>query len=234
MSAVRALFAGPGARRALVDRARGEVEVVSRGGGAYVSLAPADWILLAEPGAPFGPLSLAVDGLDGLELVPGTPAEVTPGRLSVGGRAVSLERMRIRSCAVGGPPAVAAAAAEAPLPDPPASLQPGLAALREARVPDAVRLLAGLGEGLTPTGDDVLAGYAAARFALGAPVALSKLASGRSSALGLAYLRCAEHGELPDVGSLRLWGATSGTAIAWGINCAVASLTDTVNRERSC
>jgi Protein of unknown function (DUF2877) len=95
---------------------------------------------------------------------------------------------------------------------PPGFLGRGITALAAGRVRDAVHAHAGLGEGLTPAGDDVLAGYAAARGALGAlgapegvalngSVPLSTLAAERSSALGLAYLRCAQRGELPDAGA---------------------------------
>lgn len=220
MTVARALFAGPGARRALVDGARGEVELVFGGRGAYVRLGPSDWILLAAPSAPFGPLSVAVDGLDRLELRPGMPAEVTRGQLRLGDRSLALERMRGRRCPGADPGSAASCAAVA---DPPVSLEAGIAALVAARVTDAVRLLAGLGDGLTPAGDDVLAGYAAARFALGRPVAISPMAAGRASPLGLAYLRCAERGELPDA-PLRSWGASSGFALAWGINAAVWQL----------
>jgi Protein of unknown function (DUF2877) len=251
MSAVRALFAGPGARRALADGARGEVELVLSGGGGYVRLGSSAWLLLAGREAPFGPLSVAVDALERLALAPGTPAHVTGGLLVLGDGTVSLsfERVRDRAsvaiCAPAphGPGAIRAAVATE-LPAAPAPLRPGLAALSRARVADGVRLLAGLGEGLTPAGDDVLAGYAAARRAAAAPVVLSELASDRSSALGLAYLRCAERGELPDAGArlldaicrgsvagardavapLRSWGASSGFALAWGINVAVLQL----------
>jgi hypothetical protein len=140
--------------------------------------------------------------------------------------------------------AAAAAVTRTALPDPPAVLAPGLSALATARLDDAVRLLAGLGDGLTPAGDDVLAGYAAARVVLAAPAALVPAATGRSSPLGLAYLRCAERGELPDVaarllaaicqgaaaearaalGPLREWGSSSGTAMAWGIGAAFTTL----------
>ncbi|MGH2885709.1 MAG: DUF2877 domain-containing protein, partial [Solirubrobacteraceae bacterium] len=157
-----------------------------------------------------------------LELRPVAPAEVTRRRLLVGERALSLERMRDRPSA---PAAGACTTPCASLPGPPESLEAGIAALATGRVTDAVRLLAGLGDGLTPAGDDVLAGYAAARYALGSRVAppLSTLASGRSSPLGLAYLLCAERGELPDP-PLPSWGASSGVAIAWGINAAVVQL----------
>jgi hypothetical protein len=221
------MFAGPGARRALVDGARGEVEIVLHGGGGYVRLGSSDWVLLTRSDASFGPLSVVVDELDRLELQPGAPAQVVPGRLLVGDRVLSLERMRDRSSV-----AVDEASTTPPasLPAPPLPLEAGIAALAAGRVPDAVRLLAGLGDGLTPAGDDVLAGYAAARLALGSPVApaVSTLASGRSSPLGLAYLRCAERGELPDA-PLRSWGASSGIAIAWGMNAAVLQLTEMVN-----
>jgi hypothetical protein len=59
MSVARAMFAGPGACRALLDGACGEVEL-RISGGAYVRLGSSDWLLLT---APFGPLSVAIDGL---------------------------------------------------------------------------------------------------------------------------------------------------------------------------
>lgn len=227
MTVARAMFAGPGARRALVDGARGEVEIVLQGGGGYVRLGSSDWVLLTRSDAAFGPLSVAVDGLDRLELRPGAPVEVTRGRLQVGEQALSLERMRDRASVAADPASTTPCAS---LPPPPVPIEAGIAALATGRVPDAVRLLAGFGDGLTPAGDDVLAGYAAARLALASPVApaLSTLASGRSSPLGLAYLRCAERGELPDA-PLRSWGASSGIAIAWGMNAAVLQLKKSVD-----
>lgn len=241
----RALYAGPGAWRALSDGQRGAVELVF-GGGAYVRLGSSGWLLVTEPGAGFGPLSVAIDRLDRAALRPGAPARVTRGRLVLGEHAVSLERTRARPSLALWPVAKLAAAAVAAdvvgavLPTPPAVLRAGVAALADGRLNDAVRWLAGLGAGLTPAGDDVLAGYAAARHAQAAPVALSWRAASRSSALGLAYLRCAERGELPDVAArllralgrgrpadavaalpgLRSWGSSSGEALALGINAA--------------
>ena len=240
MSGARAMFAGPGARRVLVRGARGEVECVLAQ-GTYVRLG-AEWLGLAGPRAPFGPLTLVVRGR--LHLRPGAPALVTGCRLVLGECTISLERMRDRRpIAIDRPQSpsairAAVAATATVLPTAPAPLRPGLAALAEARIEDAVILLAGRGDGLTPAGDDVLAGYAAARLAVGMPVALSPAAAARSSPLGLAYLRCAERGELPDVAALLLgslcrgsptaaraalgplmaWGASSGTALAWGMN----------------
>jgi hypothetical protein len=254
MSVARAMFAGPGACRALLDGACGEV-ALRFSGGVYVRLGSADWLLLAPPSAPFGPLSVAVEGLDRLDLRPGAPARVTGDRLVLAADAVTLERMRERPAVpidapwqpIADAPTMrrAAAAAQTELPNPPAALLPGLAALTVGGVREAVSLVAGLGEGLTPAGDDVLAGYAAAQATLAAPVALSPAAAGRSSALGLAYLRCAERGELPEAGArllaaicrgsvaaaqvsarrLRSWGRSSGAALGWGINAAVAQAT---------
>jgi hypothetical protein len=134
-----------------------------------------------------------------------------------------------------------------------------LAALRAGDLERAVAELAGRGEGLTPAGDDVLAGYAAWRRAASPPPDpvrepkgdsplyvngtvrfISSLAAGRASPLGLAYLRCAERGELPEVvarvvaairagdaetarrraRTLSRWGASSGAAMLWGVASA--------------
>jgi hypothetical protein len=136
------------------------------------------------------------------------------------------------------------------LPAPGASLAAGVAALAAGRVRAGANALAGLGEGLTPAGDDVLAGYAAARFAAcrvglgvcpGEPAELSPIVAGRASPLGLAYLRRAEQGELPDsaarllaailrgsvpdvaraLPALRSWGASSGVALGWGVAAGI-------------
>jgi hypothetical protein len=254
VSEARALFAGPGAWRELVDGRFGAVELVlSR--GAYVSLG-SGWLLVTGRGAPFGPLSLAVERLEVVAPQPGTPAFVTRGRLILGECAVSLERARERPAVALGvlaeSPAVsaAAAAARAALPGVPAILRDGHAALVAGRLEDAVRRLAGLGDGLTPAGDDVLAGYAAARVAVGALVALSSRCARRSSPLGLAYLRCAERGELADVAArllaaicrgstpaalaalpgLHSWGSSSGVALAWGITAAFKQPTERSDR----
>ena len=134
----------------------------------------------------------------------------------------------------------AVAAGRAALPPPSAPLLPGIALLEAGDLEAATAALAGHGDGLTPAGDDVLAGYAGARAAYGRPVSLSPLAQRRSSPLGLAYLRCAERGELPDAADallrailagdvpaaarrarrLSAWGASSGAALLWGMAAA--------------
>jgi hypothetical protein len=110
---------------------------------------------------------------------------------------------------------------------------------------DAVPLLVGRGEGLTPLGDDLLAGWLVTRIAAGAPDpavadAVRRL-RGRTTALSATLLDCALRGEaLPE---LRAWltalgtpaepvatqaleavGATSGTGLLTGAALALRSL----------
>jgi hypothetical protein len=198
--------------------------------------------LLCRVGAPFGPLSVAVTGLDAADLRPGIEVAASPGVLVVGAVAISLERMRVRgrAAAPSASPAVDAAtvaSVAALLPPLPPSLAAGLRALEAGQVGEAVAALAGRGAGLTPEGDDVLAGYSAWRHATGHPVALAETAAGLASPIGLSYLRCAERGELPAVAAVLLaaaragdrpaalvslpallrWGSSSGAALAHGI-----------------
>jgi hypothetical protein len=226
----RAPRAGPGAARALRAGGAGRVEVALDGGG-YLSLGAGGWVLLAPPRAPHGPLSLHVAGLGPLDV--GAPASVAEGVLIVGEQRVGLERMRVRR------------RREAPAPgtwwleqaacSPP--LRPGVDALARGDLAAGVALLAGRGEGLTPAGDDVLAGYAGWLAAAGTPVAIADAAADRTTALSLAYLRCAERGELPAAAealiaardapaavrsarALSRWGATSGCALMLGMDAA--------------
>jgi Protein of unknown function (DUF2877) len=226
-AARRALWAGPGARRALAAGGTGTVEYALPPGG-YVRFG-GEWVLIAVPRAPRGPLTLTVTGLERAPLRSGETlrAEVF----------VLPHDMTPRHDDTNGSPAQVRAALSAALsaaPAPLAALVPGLAALRRG---DRGAALAGRGPGLTPAGDDVLAGYAAWRHAAGHAVAL---AAGRCSPLGAAYLRCAERGELPEpaarllrairagdvtlagrrAAGLRRWGATSGAAILWGFAAA--------------
>jgi Protein of unknown function (DUF2877) len=244
----RALLAGPGASRGLRHGRHGVVALVLER-GAYVRLGK-HWLFIAQPEVPFGPLSLAVVELQWDELRPGQAVHAEPGLLRLGDQPVSLERLRERHPPVatraiprGTATTVAAVAAAVEVAGPrPRSLAPGLLALRRGRIRDGVRRLAGRGEGLTPAGDDVLAGYAAWRHSIGAPTPVTALAADRSSPLGRAYLRCAERGELPDAGAavlaalhagdpraaaraaleLRAWGASSGSALLWGMCAATA------------
>jgi hypothetical protein len=239
--AARALVVGPGARRALRDGASGVVELAF-GPGGYVRLGE-QHVLLAPARSPLGPLSVLVAGLSRGDLVVGDPAHVSGAVLAVGALRIALDGARETAPPCPGDlapgwPAALAAALGAVAPAPP-QLAAGLTALATGDLGAAVAQLAGRGDGLTPTGDDVLAGYAAWRWAAAAPVTL---AAQRCAPLGRAYLRCAERGELPEPAARVLeairageppaaarrarglagWGATSGAALLWGIAAGAA------------
>jgi hypothetical protein len=238
----RAGWAGPAALRSLRAGGAGYVAVALRDGG-YLEL-PGGWLLVAPARSPVGPLSVLVDALPDRPFEGGEAVGVEGETLLAGSLRIDLGGVRALA---GGPPspravdigpALEAALAERPCELP--ELRDGLVALRSADHAGAVQLLAGRGPGLTPAGDDVLAGYAAWRHAEGGDPVLGDMAAGRSAPLGLAYLRCAERGELPQVAERLLrsvreadvaaaarharaldgWGATSGTAILWGIAAA--------------
>ena len=238
----RALVVGAGARRALRDGAAGTV-ALAFGPGGYVRLGE-DHVLLAPARSPLGPLSILVAGLAHGDLVPGDPATVADGALLVGPLRIALDGARAAPAPRAGPlapgwRAALAAALEGVAPMP-AALAPGLEALEAGDVAGAVARLAGRGDGLTPAGDDVLAGYAAWRWARNLPVALP---AGGCAPLGRTYLRCAERGELPQPAATVLaaihageapaaarrargladWGASSGAALLWGMAAAAAA-----------
>lgn len=241
MTAARAVVVGAGALRALREGVAGRVELTF-GPGGYVRLGE-DWILLAPARSPLGPLSLLVGGLARGDLVCGEPAVVAHGMLVAGTLRIDLTGARQARAPRRVPLAqhweralAAALGTAAPVP---AALAPGLAALAAGDRAGAVAWLAGRGDGLTPAGDDVLAGYAAWAWAQGRPVALP---AERCAPLGRAYLRCAERGELPALAAavleairagdaqsaarrasrLGAWGATSGSALLWGLAAGAA------------
>lgn len=243
----RAVIAGPGAARALRDGATGRLMIALRGGG-YVRLGTEDWLLITGVRAPLGPLSLVVAGLDGRTVRSGWRARCGGDALVLGPLRIALGGLELGGLrAAAGARAVDGAAFDAALaacPPPPAALTAGLVALRRGDEDRGVATLAGRGEGLTPAGDDVLAGYAAWRHAAGAPAGLAGRAAGRCSPIGLAYLRCADRGELVEPAAALLaalaagdaplsarraralrvsWGASSGVALLWGMAAAAAS-----------
>ena len=271
----RALWAGPGARRALARGGSGVVEFALHPGG-YARLGE-EWLLLAIPRAPRGPLTLLVAGLEAAPLAAGDEVALDPGPLAVGGDGAPAPRaardesaplavrydlaplsagailsagaLRIDLAGLARSPFQRADPPLAPgwrgalnaaldaAPAAPRALAAGLSALHRGDVVEGVAELAGRGEGLTPAGDDVLAGYAAWCHAQGRETDVVALASARAAPLGLAYLRCAGRGELPEpaaavlrairagdanaarrrAAGLSRWGASSGAAILWGI-----------------
>ena len=243
---LRAVLVGPGAQRALRHgagaSAGGTVEFAF-GPGGYVRFGE-QHVRLAPARSPLGPLSLLVAGLGRGDLVVGDPAVVTDGALCVGPLRIEFASAREggrphrQALSSGWRPALRAALAVVAAP--PCALAHGLDDLAAGRLSVAVARLAGLGEGLTPAGDDVLAGFAAWSWASGAPVAL---ATERCAPLGREYLRCAERGELPApaaavmaairtgdaaaaarrAAGLAEWGASSGAALLWGMAAGAAA-----------
>jgi hypothetical protein len=148
------------------------------------------------------------------------------------------------------------------LPGLPAGPGGPLAALRgavrradlDAALRTATRLI-GLGPGLTPAGDDVMAGTMAGLVLLGHPAAerfsaaVSALAAGRTTELSRALLRHAAAGRVsaeyaavlhglvgerplgPAIDGLLVTGATSGRALALGV-CTAIDLVDRTMRVR--
>jgi hypothetical protein len=244
----RAVAIGPGAARVLRARGSGQLEI-ALGPGGYARLRESGWLLVAGPRAAIGPLSVLVAGLGPRPSQAGWQASVDDGgALVLGPHRIVLdgarvERPRRTGGARRGDEGRALAAALATCPPPPAVLEPGLAALEQGDIDSAVERLAGRGDGLTPAGDDVLAGFAGWAHVAGEPVALSRAAARRSSPIGLAYLRCAERGELPDPAAalvesivsgdargaalraraLQRWGASSGAMMLRGIAAGHAS-----------
>jgi hypothetical protein len=240
------IWCGPGAGRTLADGGVGTV-VAAFGGGGYLRL-PGGYVLLAPAGSPRGPLSLLVRGLPAPQVR--TPVTVwsDAATLTVGGAVISLAgvqppRSPVRPGRIAAAARRVAHAALAAVAPAPAELRPGLLALARGSWTDGVRALAGLGDGLTPAGDDALAGWAAWRWAAGAPVAVGELATERCSPIGLAYLECAVRGELPGFAGALLaaiaagdaagagaqaeragtWGGSSGAALVWGLAAGAAA-----------
>ena len=242
-----AVWCGPGAARVLAGGGRGSV-VAAFGGGGYLRL-PAGFVLLAPAGSPRGPLTLIVRGLRAPR--PHAPATVSleTAALNLGGAVISLAggeppRLPARPVLIAAAVRSAARSALVTVAPAPAELRPGLWALARGSWTDGVRALAGLGDGLTPAGDDALAGWAAWRWATGAPVAVDALAVERCSPIGLAYLECGVDGELPPfaqavlqaiaagdpagaaahAGHAGTWGASSGAALVWGLAAGAGGL----------
>ena len=147
-------------------------------------------------------------GLHAAPLRPGQRAWIDDGVLSVGSHTIPL----------------------VPTPWPRPKLGAGWRAALDV-IPKPPLVGAGVGEGLTPVGDDILAGRAFVR-------GLHKGSDPLCSPLGAAYIRCAARGELPEVVARVLespdeatarrrakavsqWGSSSGAAMLWGVASAM-------------
>ncbi|MGY2085676.1 DUF2877 domain-containing protein [Blastococcus sp. SYSU DS0539] len=250
------------------------VQVVGeRGGGDVVGVLTSDAARLPLGCVLFRPNN----GRPLVALPTGAPAEVGGGRIVVGDLAVSAAAWwDPRPRLPGGRPALLPEGVRQlrttlygegvphssfTLPGLPTGPGGPLAALRgavrradlEAALRTATRLI-GLGPGLTPAGDDVMAGTIAGLVLLGHPAAerfaagVCSLAAGRTTELSRALLRHAAAGQVsgeyaavlrglvgerplaPAIERLLATGATSGRAMALGL-CTAIDLVDRTTRR---
>lgn len=256
---MRALSAHTAALEATLRPGHGRVE------GAYgravnLRLADGAWLFLVHPDLGNGPDAVRVDGDWPLPWAPGD--RVATGAGAIRGPGLPLD---VSGALLWSPPPApslaaleqrAAAAAEAAgrLPAPAAGLLAGplargVHALQAGDWPAAVRGLAGLGPGLTPAGDDLLAGSAcllarAGRLPPGLAAALAGLPPGATTPLSrhllaraaqgvagehhLAFVDALLAGAAPaPLAALLAHGATSGRDFAAGAILAVHTLGQT-------
>jgi len=226
---VRAVTAGLGALEALARPGEGRV-LASFPKACYLQL-PAGLVALVGPGAQQGPIHLTLDGF--LPAVPsGDRVSVSPDGVMVGDGRVDLPGLRQWRGELPPPDRVSEArplvldalsgvAARCLVP-------PARAAVARERVSrddleGAAVALAGAGPGLTPAGDDALAGILFACRALGCDADLVAIArSARTTTLSGAFLVWAARGQaLASVHAL-LEAAAAGDAR--GAASAAASL----------
>ncbi|WP_347060494.1 DUF2877 domain-containing protein [Blastococcus sp. HT6-30] len=262
------------ARVLLTGPAAVYVQVVGeRGGGDVVGVLTSDAARVPLGCVLFRPSN----GRPLVALPTGAPAEVGAGRVVVGDLAVSAASWwDPRPRLPGGHPALLPEGVRQlrttlygegvphssfTLPGLPTGPGGPLAALRgavrradlEAALRTATRLI-GLGPGLTPAGDDVMAGTIAGLVLLGHPAAdrfaagVCSLAAGRTTELSRALLRHAAAGQVsgeyaavlrglvgerplaPAIERLLATGATSGRAMALGL-CTAIDLVDRTTRR---
>src|SRR5688572_5770698 len=163
---VKAVLAGAGASRALRPGARGSV-LASFRRACYLDL-PAGLVALVAPDAHPGPLHVVLDR-PVPRMKPGAAVAVRGDDLLVGQRPVHLRGLRPWRGPLPDPELVRAAvpllcdvladaARRSSLPTMGVRASYGLARLADGDLEGAVEFVAGLGPGLTPAGDDALAG----------------------------------------------------------------------------
>ena len=238
---MRAILAGLGARHALARGGDGVVRA-SFPRACYLSLGDA-LIALVHPGVHPGPLYLVLDEPPPAA-GPDTPVEVLPDTLVIEGRNVEVAGARAwtgplpspREMRRGIPVAVEAAARLAEgsaLAAHPFRHRAARARelLRAGDLLGAARLLAGFGPGLTPAGDDALAGLLLALRAAGGVVrepALSGVAAIETSTLGSAFVAWAARGQALAPAHDLLGAAASGDVAGAAAAChALAGVGET-------
>jgi hypothetical protein len=255
VSPIHARLVG-GHAAAVLASGDGEVMAAYRK-AAWVRL-PGGLVALTAPAVPPGPLHVTLDSPP--PAAPGAPVRRAGSRLRVGGSAVELrgaqrwtgplpdpgEVRRGADLVVWATAAAAAGSAltAAPYREP---ARHAVARLRDGDLGGAVTTLAGLGPGLTPAGDDALAGMLLALRAIEGPGAEPRLgaavAVARTTRLSLALLRCAAAGQalapvhqllgaaargdraaaLAAATAVAEVGATSGADFCYGLRAAIPS-----------
>jgi hypothetical protein len=206
-----------------------------------------DLLVIVQPPSPPGPLHLRVEPLP--HVAPGDGCRLMGGRLRVGQDGIDLHAVpRWRPAPIGRPllgvalphSSRSALAGERDL------VRAVATSLRAGDLDGVAHSLGGLGPGLTPAGDDVLAGIVLTLHASGVDEARLRTAVERvvTSDLARAYLRWAARGQsiapahevlhalttgdVEDVAAtssaLCSHGASSGADLLLGIDLAVASL----------
>jgi uncharacterized protein DUF2877 len=204
---VRALLAGAAAVRALRPGARGTV-LASFSLASYLDL-PGGLVAVVGPDVHRGPLHVVLDG-QVAGMASGAPVVVRERALAVGQQHVDLRGLRPWSGVLPPPALVRAAApllctvleeaaAGSSLLGMGGRARDGLERLRAGDLEGAAALLGGLGPGLTPAGDDVLAGGMFALRAASGPAAEPMLARAADAVptgrISLAFLAWAARGQ---------------------------------------
>jgi hypothetical protein len=234
----------------LLARARAPARgtVMAAGAGAWHLAFPGFVASVLARGVPLLPnaLGTAAARLDGLPLAPGAPARMDAGGLVAGPHRIALDGVSPWDphVAPGDPERLDALAGWLAARADPAP--PALRAALAARSPDglarAAADLLGRGPGLTPAGDDVLAGAAAGARARGEPALARALlppgARARTTALSATLLELAVAGAAPEpvgrlvrdgpdaaaLGELDRLGQSTGRAYAAGLAVALGAL----------
>lgn len=252
---MRPVDIGHDAARSLRIRGSGRVRA-SFTQALYLQL-PGGLVALTTTAAPRGPLHIRVAALP--EVCPGRPVLVDATALRIGESAYALDAPRwSQALPTGAALALARVVARDWLPDrgPALDLGAGKPAVLPADVAQALRrgallemaaLVGGRGPGLTPAGDDVLAGalLVARALGIGSPRMLLRCAGlVPTNDVARAFLLCAASGRCIEpvhdllagiatanqpavrtaLDTLREFGSSSGAALVYGIRTALLEL----------
>lgn len=212
LPAARVAGAGSPALRALLQGAPATGTVVHAGAHAVYARFPGTVVGVLSRSAVHVPAAISTTLLRLPTVAIGAPARIGGGTLDVGALSIGVDRLVATSVPALPDPAGAAALLAATHPDLTVvrrQLPPDALTALAAGDPAAVPALVGRGDGLTPVGDDVLAGWLVAGRAAGrdlTPVAAAVAAAAqRTTALSATLLaHAAEGSALPAFRALLL------------------------------